>query len=289
MDRWYVSFSFLFFLLFFSFLFLVFILYTVSYAQQSKVSSVYKILAFIPKLDSLTHEEFKNYYETQHAPFVFATLGYLPACDKPVFYKRNFMAPGQPSPYSNLDASYDVVTEFAFASKANFDVSVFLFFLLLFLLTCWRTSWLQLLNTLRLGMTRLTSSRETKSNWLKLMRDTPTCKHSFFFILTFLTKLCRTTYSCSASCSATVRAVPREGSSWAADGKVWQVYDLAITNTGNQQVTGVKFSLDGGVIESSWNIALSSGQWSADLFGCMFFKSFLLMNAINEFISTGSW
>lgn len=96
----------------------------------------------------MTSEEFMNYYETRHAPFVLATLGaILSPCDLPISYSRNFAFKGQSSPFADFE--YDVVTEFVFASRENYNVS-FLYLkkytlypqsVIVFLINS-RTSWL---------------------------------------------------------------------------------------------------------------------------------------------------
>lgn len=76
-----------------------------------------KMIALIRRKDGTTHEEFKKYYEENHAPLA---LSLFPQFKK---YRRNFTVGDRiRSPQSvGSGVPYDVVTEISFADRASFD------------------------------------------------------------------------------------------------------------------------------------------------------------------------
>ena len=81
-----------------------------------------KLILFSKRKQGLSHEEFKNYYESNHAPLAKKTLPWM------VDYRRNYLTPvngeeeGASEDFSHLvKGDYDVVTEFYFANEKDFS------------------------------------------------------------------------------------------------------------------------------------------------------------------------
>ncbi len=73
-----------------------------------------KLILFVNREPSLTHQQFRDYYEANHAPLAKSLLPHL------LHYARNYLAPlaGQAEP------PYDCMTEFWFADQAGLDATL---------------------------------------------------------------------------------------------------------------------------------------------------------------------
>jgi uncharacterized protein (TIGR02118 family) len=71
-----------------------------------------KLILFVKRKSGISHEEFRQHYESCHAPLAWSKLS-----GKLVKYKRNYLSsfPGLPEPI------YDCITEFWFADKEALD------------------------------------------------------------------------------------------------------------------------------------------------------------------------
>jgi uncharacterized protein (TIGR02118 family) len=65
-----------------------------------------KTILFVRRRADLTHEQFRDYYESRHAPLAASVLPWLQR------YTRNYFAP-----VAGRDWPYDVATEFWFATE----------------------------------------------------------------------------------------------------------------------------------------------------------------------------
>ncbi len=74
---------------------------------------MFKIIALIPRKPGLTHEEFRDYYENNHAPLAVKHV--------PQFrgYIRNFIRPLEG--FEGEPVGYDAVVEFYYDSKEAWD------------------------------------------------------------------------------------------------------------------------------------------------------------------------
>lgn len=73
-----------------------------------------KLILFVRRKRNLTHEGFRAYYESNHAPLAKSKLPHL------VSYTRKFLVPfpGQPEPL------YDCITEFGFDDQAGLEATL---------------------------------------------------------------------------------------------------------------------------------------------------------------------
>ena len=81
---------------------------------------MYKFMSLQQRRPELTHEQFREYYETHHAPFALKALNDATLALRR--YVRNFVeqsSSDQPNVITNK--TYDVITEFWFNDKAAFD------------------------------------------------------------------------------------------------------------------------------------------------------------------------
>lgn len=75
---------------------------------------MFKILAFLSKRADLSREQFVDYYENTHIPFV---LGLAPG---PCLYKRRYLTRGTEMEVGNGSIDFDVVTEVGFPDREAF-------------------------------------------------------------------------------------------------------------------------------------------------------------------------
>jgi hypothetical protein len=82
-----------------------------------------KLLMFIKRKNGLSQEEFRAYYEKNHAPLA---LKLLPSCFST--YRRNYIIPGatyRPGHLAgvntDVEPDFDVVTEVTFATEADYQ------------------------------------------------------------------------------------------------------------------------------------------------------------------------
>lgn len=75
---------------------------------------MFKILAFLSKRADLSPEQFVDYYENAHIPFM---LGLAPG---PCLYKRRYLTRGAEMESGNGSVDFDVVTEVGFPDRAAF-------------------------------------------------------------------------------------------------------------------------------------------------------------------------
>ena len=74
---------------------------------------MFKVIALIPRKPGLTHEEFRNYYESHHAPLAVKLV--------PQFrgYIRNYISPMEG--FEGEPPGYDAVVEFYYDSREVWD------------------------------------------------------------------------------------------------------------------------------------------------------------------------
>ncbi|ATE65852.1 EthD domain-containing protein [Rhizorhabdus dicambivorans] len=73
---------------------------------------MYKVMAFLSRKPGISREEFRAYYEGQHAPLV----GRL--APKMAVYRRNFLNFDEPFKRDDDQIGFDVVTEMEFEDRA---------------------------------------------------------------------------------------------------------------------------------------------------------------------------
>jgi uncharacterized protein (TIGR02118 family) len=77
-----------------------------------------KLMVVVRRRKDLTHQEFRTYYETRHAPLaqkLFPQISH---------YRRSYVVPGTVRGsvgIASVNFDYDVVTEMGFADQAAFD------------------------------------------------------------------------------------------------------------------------------------------------------------------------
>lgn len=76
---------------------------------------MYKVLCFIPKADSHSLSEFKEYYEEEYVPFVISFGGPL------LVYKRYYLDKTQPLHGDASGFEFDAITEMAWPDKASYE------------------------------------------------------------------------------------------------------------------------------------------------------------------------
>jgi uncharacterized protein (TIGR02118 family) len=81
--------------------------------MESEEMTIIKAMAMIKRKPGTTHEEFREYYEHNHAPLGQKHFGFAR-------YVRNYPVrqPGLPDPL------YDVITEFWFTDRAAYDAAM---------------------------------------------------------------------------------------------------------------------------------------------------------------------
>jgi len=82
---------------------------------------MYKVIALLKSKPGLSREDFINYYEVNHVPLI---LRHMPQI---VHYRRNYVqfATYLAEEVAGLD--FDVVTEFCFRNKADYDAANLVF------------------------------------------------------------------------------------------------------------------------------------------------------------------
>lgn len=73
---------------------------------------MYKVVAFIKRKAGITPEEFRDYYETRHAPLIERLT------PKMLAYRRNYLNFAAPFKRDEEHIGFDVVTEMEFADEA---------------------------------------------------------------------------------------------------------------------------------------------------------------------------
>jgi hypothetical protein len=83
---------------------------------------VIKIMCFLKRKPGMSRAEFKDYYETTHAPLIEKMLPFYKT------FTRNFFAPVQDYETGHMDnkheeqeLDFDVVTELTFATQEDYD------------------------------------------------------------------------------------------------------------------------------------------------------------------------
>jgi hypothetical protein len=76
---------------------------------------MFKVLAFVKRKPGMSHDEFRSYYETHHAPLI-ADVAPITGT-----YRRNFLEQADSVNVGAEDLDFDVVTEMEFADRAEYE------------------------------------------------------------------------------------------------------------------------------------------------------------------------
>lgn len=76
---------------------------------------MFKVLSYLVKRDGMNTEDFVEYYENRHVPFI---LSMGPA---PIVYKRHYLQHDDTANVGAGTIDFDVVTEIAFPDRAAFE------------------------------------------------------------------------------------------------------------------------------------------------------------------------